>query len=159
MPPLHLDLADATFEFELEEIDGTLRISIAGQTHDVRIIDDTSPALLLVDDQPVQLAWDGPQVIDGGIRAEVSDRDGFDSPNMRRTEISELKAPMPGRVVSISCEVGQEVEQGQPLLVLEAMKMENEVRSPRRGVIEAILVHPGASLEAATPLVRFSKDG
>ena len=59
----------------------------------------------------------------------------------------QLKAPMPGLVVSIPVEEGQQVERGQVLLILESMKMQNELKSPRPGKVGRIRVKPGQSVE------------
>lgn len=64
-----------------------------------------------------------------------------------------LKAPMPGMVVSILVEEGQEIEQGQVVLILESMKMQNELKSPRAGTIGRIRVKPGASVEQRQTLL------
>jgi biotin carboxyl carrier protein len=58
-----------------------------------------------------------------------------------------LKAPMPGLVVAIPVEKDQEVKKGDVLVILESMKMQNELRAPRDGKIEAIRVKPGESVE------------
>ncbi|HMZ07692.1 MAG TPA: biotin/lipoyl-binding protein [Anaerolineales bacterium] len=58
-----------------------------------------------------------------------------------------LKAPMPGLVVAIPVSEGQEVKKGQVLLILESMKMQNELKSPRDGVISHIKVKAGESVE------------
>lgn len=64
-----------------------------------------------------------------------------------------LKAPMPGLVRNIPIQVGQEIAQGHGLIILEAMKMENELRSPRAGTIQEIRVKPGDAVELGQPLV------
>lgn len=58
-----------------------------------------------------------------------------------------LKAPMPGLVVAVPVEEGQEVKEGDVLLILESMKMQNELKAPRDGVIGRILVNSGDSVE------------
>ncbi len=58
-----------------------------------------------------------------------------------------IKAQIPGRVVRIWVAEGETVEQGQRLLSVEAMKMENEIRAPHAGVVGAIRVEPGARVE------------
>jgi biotin carboxyl carrier protein len=58
-----------------------------------------------------------------------------------------LKAPMPGLIVSIPVDEGQAIEKGDVLLVLESMKMQNELKSPRAGTISRIRVKPGQSVE------------
>jgi len=64
-----------------------------------------------------------------------------------------LKAPMPGLVVAIPVEEGQEVKKGQVLLILESMKMQNELKSPRDGVVNRIKVKAGESVEQKQALL------
>ena len=63
-----------------------------------------------------------------------------------------LLAPMPGTVVSVAVEAGQQVEAGQPVLVLEAMKMQHTVSAPTAGVVTEIDVKPGAQVAAGEVL-------
>jgi biotin carboxyl carrier protein len=65
-----------------------------------------------------------------------------------------LTAPMPGKVTQVLVAVGAEVKAGQPLVVIEAMKMENELRAPADGVIAAVLVVPGATVESGATLIK-----
>jgi biotin carboxyl carrier protein len=65
----------------------------------------------------------------------------------------QLKAPMPGLVVTVPVSEGQEVVKGQVLLVLESMKMQNELKAPRNGVIGRIKVKPGESVEQKQALM------
>ncbi|MEO0897947.1 MAG: biotin/lipoyl-containing protein [Bacteroidota bacterium] len=71
-------------------------------------------------------------------------------------KMDSLKAPMPGLIHSVSVEVGQEVLKGEPLLILEAMKMENVIKSPGDGVVKEILVQPKASVEKGELLISFA---
>jgi len=64
-----------------------------------------------------------------------------------------LKAPMPGLVVSIMVEEGQEIEKGQVMMILESMKMQNELKAPRDGKIGHIRVKPGESVEQKQTLL------
>jgi len=63
-----------------------------------------------------------------------------------------LTAPMPGKVVRILLNQGAEVEPGAGVLVVEAMKMQNEVKSPKKGTIQKILVAEGAAVNAGDVL-------
>jgi len=58
-----------------------------------------------------------------------------------------VKAPMPGMVVRLEVQQGQEVKVGQGLVVLEAMKMENEIRSQADGIVDQLAVKPGEAVE------------
>ena len=64
-----------------------------------------------------------------------------------------VKCPMPGTIVSVAVSVGQKVSKGDILVVLEAMKMENEIMAPRDAVVEAVSVNKGDSVESGTVLV------
>lgn len=67
-----------------------------------------------------------------------------------------LKALMPGRIVRVLVEPGQEVTRGTGLLILEAMKMENEIQAPTDGKIEAVFVKAGDTVEGGAPLVHLA---
>ena len=64
-----------------------------------------------------------------------------------------LRAPMPGLVVTILIEEGQSIKKGQVLLILESMKMQNELKSPRDGVIGRVRVKPGETVEQKQTLL------
>ena len=67
-----------------------------------------------------------------------------------------VKAPMPGKILKISVTVGQKVSEGETLLVLEAMKMENEVTADRSGTVTGIIAAKGQTVETGDPLVVIS---
>ncbi|HEX8696058.1 MAG TPA: biotin/lipoyl-containing protein [Longimicrobium sp.] len=64
-----------------------------------------------------------------------------------------VAAPMPGLVVKIEVEVGQQVKAGQGVIVVEAMKMENELKAPADGVVAKILVQERQTVEKGAPLI------
>lgn len=73
-----------------------------------------------------------------------------------RTKIvNAIKAPMPGLILEISVIVGQEVKENDPLLILEAMKMENSFLSPRDGIIKSIAVFIGNAVDKGQLLIEF----
>ena len=65
---------------------------------------------------------------------------------------AEITAPMPGKVVRVLVDVGQQVEAGAGLVVVEAMKMQNEMKAPRSGVVVSIEVSAGDTVEAGARL-------
>lgn len=65
----------------------------------------------------------------------------------------QVRAPIPGKVVSVTVEPGHEVSRGQPLLVLEAMKMENQICAEGAGRVVEVLVQAGATVERGQLLV------
>lgn len=67
-----------------------------------------------------------------------------------------VKAPMPGVIVKVAVQQGQAVKAGQVLVVLEAMKMENEIVAPRAGTVTQIVAGKGASVDSGAPLVMLA---
>jgi acetyl/propionyl-CoA carboxylase alpha subunit len=65
-----------------------------------------------------------------------------------------LKAPMPGLVISVLVTEGQVVQKGDVLVILESMKMQNELRSPRPGVVQRLRVRPGDRVEQRQTMLR-----
>jgi biotin carboxyl carrier protein len=78
---------------------------------------------------------------------------GMDKPKVKK--LSELKAPMPGRIVSLAIEVGQELEVGDPILSLEAMKMENVLKAEGTGKVKAILIAEQQVVDKGMVLIEF----
>lgn len=68
-----------------------------------------------------------------------------------------LKAPMPGLVLAVDVAEGDIVEAGRPVVVIEAMKMQNELRTQARGLVEKVLVSPGVAVERGAVLVEFAE--
>jgi len=97
-----------------------------------------------------------------GIKYKFNAKDKYDEllhnlgmDNMASSKVSELKAPMPGLVLEISVEGGQQVSKGDALLILEAMKMENVIKSPTDGVIKSISVNEGEIVEKNQLILNF----
>ena len=68
-----------------------------------------------------------------------------------------VKAPMPGTILDIKVEQGASVAQGQVVMVLEAMKMENEIMAPRQGSVASLNVSVGASVNAGDVLMSINR--
>ncbi len=98
-----------------------------------------------------------------GQRIELQAKDRFDRlleqmglSNASAAKVNELKAPMPGLIVDIRVQPGQTVQKGDPLLVLEAMKMENILKAPADGVVGSVKVDLRANVQKGQVLVQFS---
>jgi biotin carboxyl carrier protein len=96
-------------------------------------------------------------VVVGQERFSASVRDPRSFRSRRRLGASEqgvmkIKAPMPGKVVRILAPAGSQVEMGQSVLVIEAMKMQNELKAPKTGVVKKINVEEGAAVDAGQSL-------
>jgi biotin carboxyl carrier protein len=96
-------------------------------------------------------------VVVGHERFSVAVRDPRSFRSRSRAGASEqgvkkITAPMPGKVVRILAGVGAQVETGQSVIVIEAMKMQNELKAPKAGVVKKINVVEGAAVEAGQSL-------
>ena len=77
---------------------------------------------------------------------------GAKSADVGADGISEIKTAMPGKLVRVLVEVGAEIKQGEPVLVVEAMKMQNEMKSPKDGTVREIRFAEGATVNAGDVL-------
>ena len=64
-----------------------------------------------------------------------------------------VNAPMPGNILKVNVSVGQTVKEGDLLVVLEAMKMENEILAPKNGTVTQVVVSKGSTVDTGAPLV------
>ncbi|HEV7553760.1 MAG TPA: biotin/lipoyl-containing protein [Candidatus Angelobacter sp.] len=97
------------------------------------------------------------RVVVGHERFSASVRDPRSFRSRRRAGVAEegvmkVKAPMPGKVVRVLVGVGTQVELGQSVIVIEAMKMQNELKAPKKGVVKKISVAEGAAVDAGQAL-------
>jgi len=88
--------------------------------------------------------------------AESARRNRYEAERSESLHRNEIVAPMPGRVVSILVEKGALVEQGDGVIIVEAMKMENELKAPRSGQVAEIYVQPHELVAAQQPLIRLN---
>ena len=65
---------------------------------------------------------------------------------------TEVRAPMPGMILKIKKDINDKIKQGETILILEAMKMENDLRSPRSGILSEIMTKEGSAVEKGTVL-------
>ena len=76
----------------------------------------------------------------------------------RRSTSGEILSPMPGLIVLVSAETGQQVQEGETLVVLESMKMQNELKSPVSGMVSAIHCASGETVEKGALLVQIDTE-
>jgi biotin carboxyl carrier protein len=75
--------------------------------------------------------------------------------NAASSKLNMLKAPMPGLIIDLKVQAGDHVKTNDPLLILEAMKMENIIKSPGEGVVKVVKVKKGDSVEKNQVLIEF----
>jgi biotin carboxyl carrier protein len=155
-------------EYQIEVIDEN-HISVDGKVYEVDFLSVAGQPVysLLLDGKsfesyvyPDENAW---QVLLQGrlYPATVEDEHEKKLRASARDGVSEreefhLKAPMPGLVVSVPITEGQEVHKGEVLVVLESMKMQNELKSPRGGVVSRLRIKAGDRVEQHQTLLTVS---
>jgi biotin carboxyl carrier protein len=95
-----------------------------------------------------------------GARAPARLLDAAEARRLQRPQLQgpegvTIKAPMPGRIVKVLVAAGDSVQSGQPALVIEAMKMENELVCARSGVVQRLLVKAGDTVERGALLIEI----
>jgi biotin carboxyl carrier protein len=132
-------------------------VKVADQNYEVEIEDlRARPIIARLDGQEFRV---NPE--DGAKLAIQSERKGIKSvelskqPSSPNTITNELTAPLPGTVIELFVRPGDYVEAGQVILVIEAMKMKNSIRSTRAGKITEVLVSAGETVAHKQILVRF----
>lgn len=130
-------VGDQDYEVEIEDLFTRPIIArVEGQEFEVSLEEEVRPKL---PNEPHPVAATEPQKL----------------PTSPATGNAELYAPLPGTVIEVFVRDGDHVEAGQVLLVIEAMKMKNSIRSTRTGEITELLVSAGQTVAHKQTLVRF----
>lgn len=158
-------LGDKTYTVEIEEIGKSLyRVAVDGSEF---LVDGKKTGItnysLIVDDRSFEVEVD---ITEDEYRVLVDGRNyHIDLVDERRVRLGGLQSgiqlqgrqnvsvPMPGKVIAVLVSEGDKVERGQGLVIVEAMKMENEVRCPIDGEVKEVRVKTGDALEAGAVLV------
>jgi biotin carboxyl carrier protein len=140
----------------LIEIEDEGKVSVSGQAHavDMQSIDDLSLYSLLVDNNSYEAFIEEEEsqfqvLLQTGEMYSVQVKGGRPQPTMAKSPLqiprgeATLKAPMPGLVVDVPAVEGQPVRAGEVLVILESMKMENELRAEGDGTVRSVHVRPG----------------
>jgi acetyl/propionyl-CoA carboxylase alpha subunit len=157
-------VGEVTFTVEIEELPaGRLRVLVDGTPVEVdaRLPASGAGSLLLdgvsytvdlgSEREDPRVVVDG-EVLEVHVSNGARQRAGGSAPTGSGGG-QRLRAPMPGKVVAVLVDIGQRVERGAGLVVLEAMKMENEFRATGAGVVSAIHVTPGQAVSAGDLLL------
>jgi biotin carboxyl carrier protein len=144
-------LDDEVVEADWAEVaPGIYSIIIDGRSYEVVV--RSQPGQTVAREEPYTVTVRGRnhlvQVLDPRHRLRANALDAGEGPQ-------EILAPMPGKVVKLLVAEGQQVSSGDGLLVIEAMKMQNEVRASRSGRVEKVHVSEGAGVETGFKLVRL----
>jgi biotin carboxyl carrier protein len=157
---LDATVAGRTIRVEVRGGEGRYRVTLDGTPIDVDLAGDPwRLASLLVDGESheigIEKRADGYTIVFPGERLSVelaAAARGTSAPARHAPGPTRLVAPMPGRVVRVLAEPGADLVAGQGLFVIEAMKMENELKAPRAGRLQEVAVREGQAVEAGALL-------
>lgn len=124
--------------------DGVYSLLVDGRAFDVAVREDKTGFLVEIDAETISVTCDEPDAGEGGRSSKERESPQGDAV---------VTSPMPGRVVSLKVAEGQVVKEGEPVVAVEAMKMENELQAPINGVVKSILVKAGDSVDAGQALM------
>jgi len=136
-------------------------VTIKNTHHSVEIEDiNVRPVIAYVDGIRVEVIPDtNPLGVDGirqEIKKETKEIHSFDlQKNAPHQNSNEVTAPLPGIVVEVFVKEGDVIETGQVIVIIEAMKMKNSIRSTRAGKVTEVLVNAMQTVAHKQPLVRF----
>jgi biotin carboxyl carrier protein len=123
---------------------------------EVRVLADGPPLTLLVGERVLELAPSGDGfAARGGVLVGVDSQRGAGRAHASSENSGKVQAPMPGRIVKLLVAPGDEVAAGAGLVVMEAMKMENEILAPHAGTVARLLVATGDTVERDATLVEL----
>jgi len=159
---IEIKLRDLKRTVEISRTDGALRFVVDGRSLDADPV-EIAPGIysILIEGQSFEARVD---TTGGGLRVSVAGREyaaQIVDPRQRNRYRGgaieaegrqQVIAPMPGKVVRVLAAAGDVVEAGKGLVVIEAMKMQNEVRSPKSGTIERMLVAEGQAVNSGDVL-------
>ena len=157
--PFLLDVNDSQYTFQLIDADNiTINDS---EVNNQIVLDNNKSKLVSVKGVDHELKRYQIQ-IDGRIyQVQISDAVDqqilkMNLKSKKSNQVKELRAPMPGLVRQVNVQVGDQVDAGDSLFILEAMKMENILKSPVNGTVSDLFVKPGESVEKNQILLSFS---
>jgi pyruvate carboxylase subunit B len=155
-------IADEEFDVAVEAAGGVFLVTLGGSAYQVELTEVLPAAYTLVvdgacHDLTVQdRAGPWTLILDGArYRAEIARTRRVAAAAGRPAAVrsEEVRAPMPGVVISVEVGEGSRVEDGQAIAIMEAMKMQMEIRAPHAGTVKRIHVRPGQELAAGQLLV------
>lgn len=133
---------------ELTTMPGGRAVLRRPRSQEVRLLlGDVRPTRAGVVREVVVDGWRFELLVEDAAQAELRERASRGRGGTGAGGPLQIRAVIPGRVVSVSVERGDRVTVGQPLLVIEAMKMQNELRAPRDGSVEQVAVDDGVTVE------------
>ncbi|NLW07697.1 MAG: acetyl-CoA carboxylase biotin carboxyl carrier protein subunit [Clostridia bacterium] len=117
------------------------QVTVNGDTYIVEVEEKKSPAAYL---QPVEINYSQTNT----PPVQIPHHKAATSPHNYT-----VRAPLPGKVIEVKVKTGQRLTVGEVMVIIEAMKMENEITAPVHGTVKEVLVHAGSNVTSGQPLL------
>jgi len=140
-------IAEQSYSIDLAKVSANCySISFDGSNKTVYVTDSDDSVFVHIDGRVVRL------------EKASNDAKKFSAEGLEFGAKDEIKTPMPGKVVKILVEQGQKIEVGQPLVIVESMKMENEIKSPTNGTVKSVNFAAGDLVEPSQAILNLEPD-
>ena len=131
------------------------KVTLNGRTYEVEVVADKAMCVAEYEAiAPAAPAAAAPAAVAAPVAAAPAAAPA--AGGMTVTGGESVKAPMPGNILKVNVTAGQAVKEGELLVVLEAMKMENEIYAPKAGTVAQVLVQKGSTVDTDATLVVLS---
>jgi biotin carboxyl carrier protein len=165
---LQLNIDQKIHKVEIDLKDGKYLVKLGDKQHQVDsqrisenclslLVDGKAYTIFIADDKTKRyISVQGEQFCVEEAKAETQTRSMADASTLRG--IPTISSPMPGKIVKILVREKEKVRKNQSLVIVEAMKMENEIRSPNAGIVKKINFKEGDLVDAAEPIVELESE-
>ncbi len=134
---IHATVADRTYTLEVKNVEpNILWIQFQNRSFEISVVPDQSGYAVSINGRKIQV-----EIIDARAARRRMAQTG-------QAGIAEIRAPMPGKIVKVLAPEGTEVQVNEGVLVMEAMKMQNELKSPKKGTVKRVHVNEHAAVNA-----------
>lgn len=165
---LQFNIDQETYKIEIDSKDGKYLIKLGGKQYHVDsqpisenclslLVDGKAYTVFVVEDKTKKyISVQGEQFCIEETESEAETRSVAEAGTFKG--IPTISSPMPGKIVKILVGEGDKVRKGQGLVIVEAMKMENEIRSPSAGIVKKINFKEGNLVDTADPIIELEPE-
>ena len=162
---LQFNIDQETYKIEIDFKDGKYQVKLGDKQYNVDsqpisenclslLVDGKAYTVFIAEDEGKKyISLQGEQFCVEEAKVQTEARSVTESAALKG--VPTISSPMPGKIVKILVGEGDRVEKGQGLVIVEAMKMENEIRSPSAGIVKKICFKEGDLVDAAVPIIEL----
>jgi biotin carboxyl carrier protein len=165
---LQFNINQETYKIEIDSKDGKFLVKLGGKQYNVDsqrisenclslLVDGKAYTVFVAEDKTKKyISVQGEQFCVEEAKSEAETRSVAEAATLKG--IPTISSPMPGKIVKILVREGDKVRKGQGLVIVEAMKMENEIRSPGAGIVKKINFKEGNLVDTTDPIIELEPE-